>query len=668
MALVGCVGDDTGSGGTTTGAATITTAQATSSTSAATDPSTSADSTSAGSMSAGESTTAESTGVATDSDATTSGATDATTDATTSGGVLPCMAGECPDGQFCDAVSEQCAPGCDGDEDCMAPTVCDVSTNTCQGCVIDGNCALGTICAGGSCVPGCNDQQPCQDGLACCGGDCVDLMSSLDHCGGCDAACGGLPNAEPLCSGACVLGPCKPGYSDCDKDQGNGCEVKGACSCEPGTKIECFTGDAEAKNVGICKAGEATCNAQGTDYGPCVGELLPKPTDLCSNGLDDNCNGVVDEDPDADKDGWTVCNGDCCDSPGLACNTPELVNPGAFEFGGNNVDDDCDGNKDNVVSLCDAGLASNSASALDYARAIDLCQFTTENPPLSQKKWGVISGALTLADGAGAPSANARSIRPLFGGNNPPKMGQRLAVLSSGHAAATGQTNPAFAAFQEGVNTGTVSAAPADWLALNGGNFPNAPGCPGAAGNTAFNPVQLKLRVRVPTNAKSFSAKMFFYSAEYPEYVCTAFNDLFVTLVDSQGAGNPPDKNIAVYKQGNLTWPVGVNLVKSAPGLFTQCQNGTIGQCGAPSTYNGCQSTLQVIGTGFDVNASACGHFGHSGGGTGWLTMSGNVKGGETMEIRFTIWDTGDQFWDSVVLLDDWQWSVQAAQPGVQPG
>jgi hypothetical protein len=75
-----------------------------------------------------------------------------------------------------------------------------------------------------------------------------------------------------------------------------------------------------------------------------------------------------------------------------------------------------------------------------------------------------------------------------------------------------------------------------------------------------------------------------------------------------------------------------------------------------------------VIGTGFDVNASACGHFGHSGGGTGWLTMSGNVKGGETMEIRFTIWDTGDQFWDSVVLLDDWQWSVQAAQPGVQPG
>jgi hypothetical protein len=37
------------------------------------------------------------------------------------------------------------------------------------------------------------------------------------------------------------------------------------------------------------------------------------------------------------------------------------------------------------------------------------------------------------------------------------------------------------------------------------------------------------------------------------------------------------------------------------------------------------------------------------------------------MEVRFAIWDTGDGVWDSLVLLDDWQWSVQASQPGVQP-
>jgi hypothetical protein len=48
--------------------------------------------------------------------------------------------------------------------------------------------------------------------------------------------------------------------------------------------------------------------------------------------------------------------------------------------------------------------------------------------------------------------------------------------------------------------------------------------------------------------------------------------------------------------------------------------------------------------------------------------MSGNVTPGETMEIRFVIFDVGDGVWDSLVLFDDWVWSVQAAQPGVVPG
>jgi hypothetical protein len=47
--------------------------------------------------------------------------------------------------------------------------------------------------------------------------------------------------------------------------------------------------------------------------------------------------------------------------------------------------------------------------------------------------------------------------------------------------------------------------------------------------------------------------------------------------------------------------------------------------------------------------------------------MAGNVVPGQTMEIRFVIWDTGDAIYDSLVLLDDWVWSVQASQPGVTP-
>ena len=40
---------------------------------------------------------------------------------------------------------------------------------------------------------------------------------------------------------------------------------------------------------------------------------------------------------------------------------------------------------------------------------------------------------------------------------------------------------------------------------------------------------------------------------------------------------------------------------------------------------------------------------------------------GETFEIRFAIWDTSDGIYDSLVLLDNWQWNVDASEPGVKP-
>jgi hypothetical protein len=175
----------------------------------------------------------------------------------------------------------------------------------------------------------------------------------------------------------------------------------------------------------------------------------------------------------------------------------------------------------------------------------------------------------------------------------------------------------------------------------------------------------------VPTNANSFSVDMFFFSAEYPEYVCTQFNDFFVTLVDSTDGDNPPDKNIAIYNDGVDSWPVGVNILTAANGLFTACTDGTISQCGTPTNYTGCTSNADLQGTGFEIDGEityTCDYGGEAGGGTGWLTMSGNVEPGEIMEIRFVIWDTQDQLFDSLVLLDNWQWSVQASDPGVRPG
>ena len=622
---------------------------------------------------------------------TTSGDTGGTTGGTGGTGAPPCMSNaDCensPDGPVCDNGScvpctpqddvcgegtycdpnNTCVPGCLDQEDCPANLTCDTNNNVCVGCVQDTDCGLGTVCDMGTCVPGCTQQQPCQPGFACCSDECVDIDTDPNNCGMCGNVCS-FANATAVCDmGSCTLDACDAGFDDCNQNPADGCETNGVCACTPGSQQACYTGPANTENVGVCTGGTQTCNAQGTGWGPCMGEVLPGP-ELCANGKDDDCNGITDDDPDNDNDGWTVCGGDCCDSQGPNCLNPELVNPGAFEVGGNSVDDDCDGTVDNPLPACDAGLASNSGVPNDYAKAIDLCQFTTENPPNPEDRiWGVIQSQLLLASGNGAPDSTSRSIRNGFGSVITNRFGQRLAVLSTGSAADNaGDTNPNFSNFQDGLDTGTSSSFPPDYQTL-----PNAPGCPDPSGNTANNPVNLKIRVRVPTNAQSFSVDMYFFSAEYPEYVCTKFNDFFVTLLDSTGMGNPNDKNIAVYDDGNNLWPVGVNILKAAAGLFTQCSGGAISQCGGGGTYNGCVSTMELNGTGFDQQGTtfySCGYGGRYGGGTGWLKMSGNVTPGETMEIRFIIWDTSDGLFDSLVLLDNWQWSVQASQPGVTPG
>ena len=321
---------------------------------------------------------------------------------------------------------------------------------------------------------------------------------------------------------------------------------------------------------------------------------------------------------------------------------------------------------------CDGGLASNSASALDYAKAMELCDTVTE----ASGAPGVISAQFTLASGTGTPAAVSRSIRPAFGssGDNFPRGGVSMVVLSTGAAAAKGQTNPNFQAFQQGVATGTSSAAPADWLAANGGTFPNSPGCPAPSGVMANNPIMLTLRLRTPAYAHSFRVSAKFFSSEYPEWVCSPYNDYFVVLLDSAYAGpnpNPADKNIAVYPVNALKYPMGVNLVNV--GLFTQCLSGPTGCAQSATAGNNPFGTgvNGIAGTGMDDVSPTidgiCGANNRVGGGTAWLVIRGNVTPGEIITLRFAIWDTSDNFYDSLVLLDNFAWSSETITPGMTP-
>ncbi len=436
-------------------------------------------------------------------------------------------------------------------------------------------------------------------------------------------------------------------------------------ACAPNATRACYTGAAITENVGPCHGGTQTCQPDRT-WGPCDGEVGPA-AERCGNGVDDNCSGVVDENIDQDGDGFTTCAGDCCDS--VECGHPALVNPGAYDVAANLVDDDCDGAVDNDPT-CDDALASNAVAARDFARAIDLCR----NAVAGDRAWGVRSAAWPLTDSVGTADLRGHAIRARFGTNLVPRAGAALGVLSTGVAADEDDVDPAYAA---NVSTDRMQTTPypGDWFLANGSVLPVAPGCPATtSAATGFDPVWLTLQIRVPTNARSFALDTSFYTWEFPEYVCSTFPDFLVVLLDSTWSGapaNPPDKNLATYVDGQQRrWPVSVNLARLDAGLFTQCVNGPIGCLaggGAPLTT--CVGTDLLAGTGFETpDPGNCSPTSTAGGATGWLTIRGNVVGGETITLRVVMWDTGDGLLDSTAVLDHFRWSTETVAPGTVPG
>ena len=351
-----------------------------------------------------------------------------------------------------------------------------------------------------------------------------------------------------------------------------------------------------------------------------------------------SCAGATSTDDDGD--GWTELQGDCND-----CSA--VINPGAYDYPGNGYDDDCSGGIDDATTSCDQGLSLASSTADDYAKAIDLCRFTTASATGAQKTWGVITGTpkLVRADATSAPAANQYGIMSFFGNsaNNGAKRGSNLAVFSSGAARYTGQTNfTTPKGWCGSYNANTTSTVPCG-LSWNKG------GC--SAGTPGNDSSGMALQVRVPTNAQCVSFRFHYISSEYPEWVCTAYNDAFVAMLTSSKmvpgtgcCGTSPSTKCNISYGTNFT-PVSVNN-----NLFT-----------IPGCTN-CSSAV-LSGTGFD--GSCNGYI--KGGSTGWLYSYAPVSPGEIATFHASVWDTGDHLWDSTVLVDDWEWYPGTCSIGTSP-
>src|SRR5262245_50348802 len=92
-----------------------------------------------------------------------------------------------------------------------------------------------------------------------------------------------------------ALFACGPQAKQHTGDDDDGADAQ-ATSCTPGATEACYSGAAGTQGVGPCTGGTQTCGSDGT-WGPCEGEVVPTG-EICANGVDDNCNGTIDEDVD----------------------------------------------------------------------------------------------------------------------------------------------------------------------------------------------------------------------------------------------------------------------------------------------------------------------------------------------------------------------------------
>lgn len=508
------------------------------------------------------------------------------------------------------------------------------TTSACA-CGVNADCPAGAVCDGCACSAGCAADKPCPGSLGCCGGACTDILTDPEHCGACGSPCE-APNAEMVChEGGCLIGACDAGWSDCDWQVENGCEASvGTCLCSPGSAAVCYSGPAGTTGVGACLAGTQSC-AGGVAWGPCEGEVLPGP-EAC-NGIDDDCDGHGD-DWDPDGDGWSKCAGDCCQDTGCA-DHPELVHPGAYEFPGNGLDDDCDPATPDEKGDCSGPPLQAPTSALDLVKAMDLCVFVPEEGP----GWGVVSAELAMADGSTAALPDDLQVGVLadYGPFVLPKVGATMAALSSGTARDEGDPGHVYPQHGEEEGqignfvTGSKVGIPAGFLAANGGEVPTPcfP-CEKEGCAQAFDSVSLRMRIRTPTNAAGFRYFLKLYTAEYPENVCSEYNDFFVALLDSQHPDIPADGNVAFDAMAN---PVSVNNA-----FFDVCQG--FGPC--PAGVEG------LVGTGMGGWDGLL----YNGAATSWLEGTVPVVAGETIELHLALWDAMDGNVDSLVLVDGFDW------------
>lgn len=239
--------------------------------------------------------------------------------------------------------------GCEGEVVPTAEVCGDTADNDCDGTVDDGcACVAGTMMQCYSGPSGSEGVGNCKGGITTCDangmgfGPCNgEVLPEPERCDttadeDCDgeeaddgvdqgSGCACVPGSSSSCYdgppgtqgvGLCAAGSraCKAegtGYEPCLNDVvpsaeqcsttldencngrepiNGGVDDLAGCVCAPSATRTCYSGPAGTVNVGICKVGAEVCDATGSGWGACLGQVLPG-AEVCNASQDEDCNG-----------------------------------------------------------------------------------------------------------------------------------------------------------------------------------------------------------------------------------------------------------------------------------------------------------------------------------------------------------------------------------------